>query len=228
MILVSEVLYLCLEDTFNRVQARLQHLCDEANDSLCCVVQAERIRTGLLDQLHAFADDNPYLRMVIIDTFQTVRTPGNQAVYSADYEDMGLLKAFADARKIAVMVVHHTRKMDDSDVFSTISGSNGLMGAADQTMVLKRAARGAGTASLNITGRDVRDQEFGVRFADCRWQLVEKLSEEELEACAVPQVAHDVIDKMVDEWDEPVWEGAHPSWRRSPDRKLPPAFSANT
>ncbi len=83
------VLYLCLEDTFSRVQARLQHLCDEANDNLCCVVEAECIGNGLMEQLGEFADGHDDLKMAIIDTFQTVRTPSSQTIYSADYEDVG-------------------------------------------------------------------------------------------------------------------------------------------
>lgn len=200
------VLYLCLEDTFSRIQARLQHLCDEANDNLFCVVQAERIGSGLIEQLGAFADAHADLMMVIIDTFQTVRTPTSQSVYSADYEDMGALKAFADERDIAMVVVHHTRKMGDGDVFNTISGSNGLMGCADETMVLRRKARGSSAATLNITGRDVKDQEFSVRFVDCRWELLEKVSDEELEARAVPDVVHAVI-AFVRGRQAPSWSG---------------------
>lgn len=75
-------------------------------------------------------------------TAKSVRTPTSQSVYSADYEDMGAFKAFADERDVAMVVVHHTRKMGDGDVFNTISGSNGLMGCADETMVLRRKARG--------------------------------------------------------------------------------------
>lgn len=200
------VLYLCLEDTFNRVQGRLQRLVDEANDNLCCVVSAQRIGSGLMEQLGAFADEHPDLKMVIIDTFQTVRTPGNQSVYSADYEDMGALKSFADERKVAMLVVHHTRKMGDGDVFNTISGSNGLMGCADETMLLRRKARGSSSATLNVTGRDVKDLEFSVRFVNCRWELVEKVSDEELEARAVPQIVHDVVD-FVETREASAWSG---------------------
>ena len=56
-------------------------------------------------------------------------------------EESVAVKAFADERDVAMVVVHHTRKMGDGDVFNTISGSNGLMGCADETMVLRRKAR---------------------------------------------------------------------------------------
>ena len=199
--------YLCLEDTFSRVQARLQHLCDEANDNLCCVVETERIGNGLIEQLGEFADGHEDLKMVIIDTFQTLRTPSSQTIYSVDYEIMGALKAFADERGIALLAIHRIRKMGgDGDVFSTISGSNGLMGRADETMVLRRKARGGSAATLNISRRDVKDQEFSVHFVDCRWELVAKVNDEELEARAVPDIVHAVI-AFVNGRQAPSWCG---------------------
>lgn len=92
-----------------------------------------------------------------------------------------------------MLVVYRTRKMGEGDVFNTISSSNGLMGCADETMVLCRKARGGSAATLNITRSDVKDREFSVRFVNCRWELVEKVSDEELEARAVPQVIHDML-----------------------------------
>ena len=202
----GKVLYLCLEDTFNRVQKRLFKITDEAGDNLCFAVAAEHIKDGLMEQLDKFAHSNEKLRMVIVDTFQMVRTPSSQTIYSADYEDMAAFKEFADLRKIAVVVVHHTRKMGDGDVFNTISGSNGLMGSADTTLVLTKPNRSGSAGVLSVTGRDIRDQEYRLRFCDCRWELVEKTSEEELEARSVPEAVHGVIAFMLDGVAD-VWEG---------------------
>ena len=44
-----------------------------------------------------------------------------------------------------------------------ISGSNGLMGAADGAMVMTRANRQEQTASLNITGRDCQDMQINLK-----------------------------------------------------------------
>lgn len=202
----GSVLYLCMEDTYPRIQERLQKICDEANDDLLCAVAAERIGSGLIEQLSQFAGEHADLCMVIIDTFQTVRSVTNQSIYAADYEDMGALKRFADENKLAVVAVHHTRKLGDGDVFNTISGSNGLMGCADETMVLKKPTRGSSNATITITGRDVKDQEFKVRFVNCRWELLEKTSDEELEARAIPPAVHAVISFMLDGAAE-IWEG---------------------
>ncbi len=157
------------------------------------MVEAECIGNGLMEQLGEFADGHDDLKMVIIDTFQTVRTPAARPSTPPTTMTWGRSRRSPTKRGIALLAIHHTRKMGDGDVFNTIGGSNGLMGCADEAMVLRRKARGSIAATLNITGRDVKDQEFSVRFVDCRWELVEKVSDEELEARAVPAAVHSVI-----------------------------------
>lgn len=72
--------------------------------------------------------------------------------------------------------------------------------------MLKLKARGSSGATLSITDRDLKDQEFSVRFANCRWELVEKVSDEELEERAVPEAVHAVVSFMLDGVAD-VWEG---------------------
>ena len=50
-------------------------------------------------------------------------------------------KDFADRHSLAVIVVHHIRKQNDSDVFNKVSGTTGLMGSADATFVLQQESR---------------------------------------------------------------------------------------
>lgn len=56
--------------------------------------------------------------------------------YANDYQIITRLKTFADAYGICLMVVHHTRKQKADDAFDMISGTNGLMGAADGAFLL--------------------------------------------------------------------------------------------
>lgn len=58
--------------------------------------------------------------------------------YSSDYGIIEILKRFADRFKVCLLVVHHTRKQDSDDVFDTISGTNGLLGAADGAFVMQK------------------------------------------------------------------------------------------
>lgn len=78
-------------------------------------------------------------RLIIIDTLQKVReVGGDKFSYASDYEIVTKLKAFSDKYGICFLVVHHTRKMESSDSFDMISGTNGLLGAADGAFVLQK------------------------------------------------------------------------------------------
>jgi len=89
-------------------------------------------------------------------------------MYEQDYRALTPLKQFADAHNLTVLLVHHTRKQDDPDVFATISGTHGLSGALDSMMVLRRD-RSRADAVLHVTGRDLEDQELALTFEHGVW-----------------------------------------------------------
>ena len=74
------------------------------------------------------------------------------------YQDVGLLKQLADRHHIAILLIHHLRKLHDDDPMNMISGSTGLSGAADSAFVLQKHSRLANVASLHCTGRDIPDR----------------------------------------------------------------------
>lgn len=201
------VLYLCLEDTYARVKKRLWKLTDEANDSFYLANSAATIKDGLAEQIEYFIVTHPDLKLVFIDTFQKVRSPTGDSIYAADYGDFSALKAVADKHGLAMMVVHHTRKMADEDIMNTVSGSSGITGSADSIWVLKRASRGVGDATLTVTGRDVEFRELKLALRDCRWNLIERTSEEELEEREIPGCVLRVVEFMTESSDE-LWRGS--------------------
>jgi hypothetical protein len=70
--------------------------------------------------------------LAIIDVLAKVRKPtGNKQLYEADYEALTGLTRLAGELGLAVVVVHHTRKMASDDLMETVSGSFGISGAAD-------------------------------------------------------------------------------------------------
>ena len=193
----ADVLYLALEDTFERVKQRSWKLVDEARCELFFAVASEGVATGLVPQLQAHLAAHRDTRLVIVDTFQMVRPASKfESPYAADYRDLTPLKAFADANGIALVAVHHTRKMGDSDVLNTVSGTTGITGCADSTMVLSNVSRADGNATLTVAGRDREFAELRVRFRDCRWELVGVTSREELEEREVPDDVLRVLDFM--------------------------------
>lgn len=75
-----------------------------------------------------------------------------------------------DKRGVSVLFVHHNRKMkDDNDPFNMISGTNGIMGAADTIWTITKAKRTDEEAALHITGRDVAQSDIAIRFDKDTW-----------------------------------------------------------
>ena len=134
-------------------------------------------------------------KLVIVDTLQTVRQSSQKSAYASDYRDVRDFKELADHFGLAVVLVHHQRKMDDPDPLNTVSGTNGITGAADTTMVLDRK-RGDKQAVLKVTGRDVIERELVIEFNDCRWELAEDQHVEREEERPVPREVLDVIRFM--------------------------------
>lgn len=203
----GEVLYLCLEDTYSRIKKRLWKLTDEANNGFYLANSALTIKEGLTEQIEYFVVTHPDVKLVFIDTFQKVRSPSGDSLYAADYTDFSALKAVADKYGLALMVVHHTRKMADDDIMNTVSGSSGITGSADSIWVLKKASRCAGDATLTITGRDVEFRELKLTLKDCQWNLIERTSEEELEEREIPDCVLKVIEFIMS-CNDNCWRGS--------------------
>lgn len=172
-----EVLYLALEDSERRLKSRMIKLLAGKNApaGFHFATAAHDMDNGLFDELEGFLKTHPKTGLIIIDTLQRVRgaVHGKEGAYAADYREVGGLKAFADRHGVAVLLVHHLRKMaDDSDPFNRISGTNGLMGAADTALVLTKEKRGDENATLSIVGRDVESSDTILRFNkdSCRWE----------------------------------------------------------
>ncbi len=119
----------------------------------------------------------------MIDTLQKIRLlRKNENPYANDYNDAGALKKFADKHGLSVLVIHHTRKMSDSDPFNTISGSTGLTGAVDNMYVIQKQSRTSQDAVFHATGRDIDPQELAIRFDENKtWQLISEDAEAYLE-----------------------------------------------
>ena len=169
-----EVLYLCLEDSFQRIQSRLFDLTEDAPPTLHFAVMSQQLHNGLVEQIEQFLKEHPQTRLIVIDTLQRIRTAGNDAnPYASDYRDIGVLKALADKHRIAILLVHHLRKELADDVFSRISGTTAISGAVDSSFTLIEDKRGSGKATLSCIGRDIEYRELTLeRNAENVWELV--------------------------------------------------------
>ena len=158
----AAVLYLALEDDYRRLQERLYRMFGtDGADNLFFSVSAGNLGNGLDEQLQEFMKRHIDTRLIIIDTLQKVReVGGDNYSYANDYEIITKLKRFSDSYGICILLVHHTRKQGSDDKFDMISGTTGLLGAADGAFLLQKEKRTGNAATLEISGRDQQDQKL--------------------------------------------------------------------
>ena len=172
------VLYLALEDTPRRLQSRMGKILDDrpAPRGLTLATACPPLPEGGASAIAGWLARNPAARMVVIDVFAKVRGRAAVAVsaYDADYAAIGHAKKLADDYGVAVVLVHHVRKAGAEDFLEAVSGTNGLAGAADATLVLRRP-RGEADGMLSVTGRDVDESEYALRFTaeNGSWTLLD-------------------------------------------------------
>lgn len=201
------VLYLALEDDHRRLQERLYRMFEtDSTDSLHFAICAKQLGGGLEEQLKKFVREHPDTRLIIIDTLQKVREAGGEKYsYSSDYEVMGRLKRFADESGVCLLLVHHTRKQQADDKFEMISGTNGLLGAADGAFLLQKERRTDNAATLDISGRDQQDQRLYLTRDEERlvWRLERTETELRREP---PDPVLEAVAALVTA-DRPTWAG---------------------
>ena len=126
-------LYLCLEDSFERIQSRLYDITDDAPDNIHFAILANSINDGLTEQIENFLILHPDTNFIMI-------------------KELTVLRA-ANKHKIAILCAHHLRKMNDDDPLNMLSGTTGLTGVMDTIFVLHKDKRFENSATLYCTGR---------------------------------------------------------------------------
>lgn len=172
-------LYLCLEDTLQRVQHRVYCMSEEATPNAYFATAVGTLADDLEAQISSFLLSHPDTVLVVVDTFQMVRGNTNDLSYGSDYQDMQKLKHIADKYRITILLVHHLRKQGDRDPVNRLSGTTGISGAVDAVFVLDKKERSQNTALLVCTGRDIAYRDLELRFSKerCVWDLVSDSAE---------------------------------------------------
>ena len=169
------VLYLALEDDFQRIQSRMFMMYGvNDTDRLHFATAAGKIGNGLDEQLENFVREHPDTRLIIIDTMQKIREVGGEAYsYASDYE---------------------------------ISGTTGLLGCADGSLLMQKKKRTALEATIDVVGRDQQDQILYLKKdADTQiWNLEKVENEPHKEP---PDHVLEAVAKLVSA-EQPVWTGS--------------------
>ena len=178
----GDVLYLALEDNMRRLQSRMRKLVmvgDHWPPGLQFVTECERANTGGIDQIRKWAASVIWPRLAIVDVLAMFKpiVKGRDALYDADYASLKGLQELASELGIGVLVLHHTRKSPaEIDPFEKVSGTLGLSGAADSTLILSRDGNGC---TIYGRGRDIPEIETAVSFDReiCRWRVLGEAAE---------------------------------------------------
>jgi hypothetical protein len=168
-VIQGSVLYLALEDNERRLQSRMIKLLQggATPSRLDLAIEWQRMGDDALGitWLAGWIEAHPDARLIVIDTLAKVRPPigKSSSIYDHDYATVQGLKGIADRYHVAILIVHHVRKGVSDDPLELISGSFGLSGGVDGTIVLARD-RGQADAVLHITGRDVEEKELAMTW----------------------------------------------------------------
>jgi hypothetical protein len=169
------VLYLALEDGERRLQERsraaLADQCIPANITFITTATPNEALLVIAEFMTRHQDDKP---LVLVDTLGKIKRPRNlgEESYLADYQEVGgkFLALTHATPGSTLLFVHHTRKANSDDFVAEISGTFGITGAVDFVIKLARP-RLSNEALLNITGRDVIEDEYALDVEHGLWRL---------------------------------------------------------
>ncbi len=169
-----DVLYLALEDGDRRLQDRCRQLLADREPIPDRLRYILAVPPGeVLAVIRHALGRHPDTRLIVVDTLGRIMPLPLQGetTYQRDYRVAVALKRIADEQPgLTIVVIHHTRKAFADDFIDSISGTHGLAGAADTIIMLARS-RGKGEGILRVTGRDVLEADYAVKFCDGAWSL---------------------------------------------------------
>lgn len=161
----GRVVYLALEEPQSRTCSRLRKLvstADPALGNLHFIYRVKPLLTGGAAELDAYLTAHP-AELVVIDTLLAiVRAGNNRDVLRSDYNEMNVLRQLAEKHRTAMVVVHHLRKAIAETGLDAVAGTTGLTAAADAVWTIKRLP--GGDFLLDITGREMEDRTYGLKF----------------------------------------------------------------
>lgn len=198
------VLYLALEDGPRRIQKRSAKLLQGRGDIpdllhiVTDVLTAAEVEELIRLWLDAHAGQKP---LVVLDTLGKVMPPARagETQYSRDYRIGGTFLQIAKEHPgSTIWIVHHTRKVQSSDWMDATSGTNGLNGSADFTLMIARE-RGKPDGTLYVTGREIVEGEYAVQLSEhMQWSLAAPTLEAAAAAAAERSVTEGLGDRSVE------------------------------
>lgn len=157
----GEALYVDLEMDDELIHERLRVVFPDQPPpkGVTFVTEWPAVGRGFVEQLENYLQARPYTRLIIVDTLVRVRPPAkSDDVYQADAAFLQPLTDFCGGRGIAMLLVHHSRKLGGGgDSVLGASGSTGLTGSVDNVLELIRRPDNPQFGTLKRQGRRIKD-----------------------------------------------------------------------
>lgn len=192
------VLYLALEDGARRLQSRLRTI--GVTTGPRGLFFMTEVPAGPIATISTFVERNAEQKpLVILDTLGKVRgTYGGNDAYGNDYSQMSQLKNLVDRHPgSSLIVVHHTNKGEKSDFLDSVSGTQGLAGAADSILLIQRDRQNE-SSTLHVTSRDAKEGQYSLNLTDGTWKLDGSSLREAAEALRTRAATEGVGDDMAE------------------------------
>jgi hypothetical protein len=155
----GDALYIDLEMGARRIHKRLHVLSPELAPpkGLNFATSWPPVGAGFETWLKDYLKGHPFTRLVVVDTLVGIRAARKR--YEDPYEaDKAFTQALTDLchqYHIAMVLIHHSRKADGSDITDDASGSTGLTGGVDNYAALRLSRTEKGAGEFLLTGRDI-------------------------------------------------------------------------
>jgi hypothetical protein len=157
--LQGDALYIDLEMGAKRLHKRLHVVSPELEPprGFAFATKWPAVGQGFETWLRDYLKSHPFTRLVVVDTLVGVRAvrPRYEDPYEADKKFTQALTNLCHEHHIAMLLIHHSRKSDGSDVTDDASGSTGLVGGVDNYGALRLSRSAKGVGELLLRGRDI-------------------------------------------------------------------------
>jgi hypothetical protein len=177
----GDVLYLALEDSFRRLQARATKLlptfAGKWPKTLAVTTEWRRVDEGGLQDLREWVEETRQkghkVAFIAIDVLKMIRPQpkAGKQPYDLDYEAIVGLRQLANDLHVAILIATHNRKAGSDDLIDLVSATLGLTAAVDAIIVIDRQGQ---SFVFDVRGRDIEADTLAAEFNKdtCRWTIL--------------------------------------------------------
>lgn len=173
----GKVLFINLEDPKRLIMRRVRDVesdpeLEELKKNLTFHFVWPKLNQGGLEKIEEWIiDQGKGALLVIIDTLEGVRTrpKGGQKgyFYSDDYHTLLPLKNLTKKYKdVSIMVVTHTTKSRQVDVFTEIGGTMGIQAVTDTIVVWSRPENNPKIRTFSVIGKEVHEEHYTFKLEE--------------------------------------------------------------